>query len=95
MFGGHLDFAGVKYGECNWFALINTLICKVWCGCECRYKVIQLQSVVDFTYAERVLTKSTMGTMFILVGTFYVVYWLFIDILSISIIVIFVALRKF
>ena len=51
-------------------------------------KLIQLQSVVDFTFPERLLTKNTKGIMFILVGTFHQAYLFSVDVQSISIIVI-------
>ena len=34
-------------------------------------KLIQLRSVVDFAFLERVLMKNAIGIMFILVGTFH------------------------
>ena len=37
-------------------------------------KLIQLQCVVDFACPKRVLTKTTIGIMFILFGTFHQVY---------------------
>lgn len=55
-------------------------------------KLIQLQSVFDFAFLERVLPKTTTGIMFSLVSTFHQVYWLSVDVQCISIIFIHAAL---